>query len=398
MRHSMLKRDVRLFIRSLIPAAALTVVFAMVCAAAALSATKGAEDLFVPVKAAVVDQEDSFKSRMVINTVAGMDYITDLMDIALYDMDEAMTGLQDGQLAAVIILPEGTMGGILSGQDTKGTIYLSPAAASRADVVASAASFGTLMLTAGQYGIFSGEHLIWKNGMKEQFHQDFLKKYNAILMANAMDANDAYFRIQVTDYADTNMSTTAYYAVCWLTLLLLLVTMFFSRLYTDDVKKPMLCRLRGLGVGDGAFLAGKILFPFAFLTILLVAIIAAMHTSVSLHVTFGTVLCALAGALLAALIGGGIMMAIPHGVPVVAAVAVAGLLLCGGFIPRQLLPHALLTLGSATPFGAVQGLILPIFGGRITVAPLLAAVMYTWLLPLLVHRRLTLIRIGGDAV
>ena len=40
----MLKRDIRLFLHCLLPAAALTVVFAAVCAAAAFLAVKGAED------------------------------------------------------------------------------------------------------------------------------------------------------------------------------------------------------------------------------------------------------------------------------------------------------------------------------------------------------------------
>lgn len=398
MRYSMLKRDFRLFIRSLVPAAALTVVFSMVCAAAALSAVKGAEDVFAPVKTAVVDGEYSLMSRMIINAVAKMDYISNLMDISMYDMDEAMDGLRDGELAAVIILPDGTMDGIMSGKETKGTIYLSSSAAAHADVVTSAAAFGELMLTAGQYGIFSGEHLIWRNGMEEQFHQDFLKKYNALLMAEAIGADGEYFDLQVTDYADTAMSTAAYYAACWLTLLLLLVTMFFSRLYAEDVTKPMLCRLRGLGVRDGDFLAGKLIFPFAFLLVLLAAVLVATSKLVLLNVTAGTILCASAGALLAAVIGGGIVTAFKGGVPAVAAVSVLGLLLCGGVIPRQLLPDVVLTLGSVTPFGAVQGLITPIFGGRPTLVPVLAAAVYALLLSVLACRRLTLIRIGGEAV
>ena len=59
MRISMLKRDGRLFLRCLVPAVVLTVVFAMVCAAAALAAVRGAEDGYTPVKTAVVDGEDS---------------------------------------------------------------------------------------------------------------------------------------------------------------------------------------------------------------------------------------------------------------------------------------------------------------------------------------------------
>lgn len=398
MRISMLKRDFRLFIRCLLPAVALTMVFAVVCVAASLVATKGAEAVYTPVKAAVVDGEDSFFSRVMVNTVANMEYIRDLMDISVLEYEEAMDGLRSGELAAVIILPEGTVDGILAGKDTRGTIYLSPAAAAHADVVSSAATFGELMLAAGQYGIFSGEGLIWSNGMEQQFRADFLSKYNARLMNEAIRAEDRYFDLHVTDYADTNMATAAYYALCWLSLLLLLTAMFFSRLYTEDLNKPILTRLRGFGVTDGAFLAGKILFPFLFQLVLLTAVLVGISGFVELNVNAVTLYMAAVGGFLAAVVGCAVIMTLDRGVPVVAAVSVAGLLLCGGIIPRQLLPNAVLTVGSITPYGAVLGLLSPVFGGRYEILPLLAALLYMVILPVAVRCRLMQIRIGGEAL
>lgn len=398
MRFRMLKRDFRLFMRCLLPAAALTLVFAMVCVAATLVTVKGAEEVYTPVKAAVVDSEGSLISRLVVKTVAKMDYVSDLMDIDVLDLDEAMEGLREGELAAVIILPEDTVGGILSGRDTRGTIYLSPAAAAHADVVASAASFGELMLAAGQYGIFSGEELIWEHGLQQQLHEDFLDRYNAKLMGEALAAESKYFDLQVTDYADTNMSTVAYYAMCWLTLLLLLTAMFFSRLYTEDFKKPTLCRLRSLGVTDGEFLLGKILYPFAFLLLLTVGILIGVAQFAQSDGSPVWVLMVPVAVLLAAVVGGFTVMASGNGVSLTAAVSILGLLLCGGVIPRQLLPQAVLTLGSITPYGAVLGLLTPVMGGKLELLPVLAGLVYAVLLPAVVCRRLAGIRIGGDAV
>ena len=259
MRFCVLKRDFRLFLCCLLPAAALTVVFSVVCVAAALVGIKGAGAAYTPVKAAVVNGEDSLLSRLAVNTIAGTDYIAPLMEVSVCGLDEAMEGLQAGELAAVILLPEGTVDGILSGTDTRGTIWLSPAAAAHADVVAGVASFGELLLAAGQYGIFSGQQLIWSQELDARFQADFLKTYNARLLGEAINAQDRYFDLRVTDYADTNLSAEGWYAACWLALLLLLTALFFSRLYTADLKKPILCRLRGLGMRDGAFLAGKVL-------------------------------------------------------------------------------------------------------------------------------------------
>lgn len=394
----MLKRDFSLFVRCLISAVALTAAFAVVCAAAAFSALSGAENVLSPVQTAVVDGERSLLSRLVIGTVARMEYISDFIEITTCNMDEAMDGLEAGEYSAVIVLPEGTMDGIMSGQETKGTIYLSAEAASHAELVARTAAFGEVMLAAGQYGVFAGEQVIWEYGLDDHFHQEFLSRCNAHLLSEAMDAGGEYFDLVVTDYADTNVSTAAFYIVCWLSFLVMLIPMLFSGLYTGDVRRPILCRLRGLGVSDGAFLLGKLLFPAVFLMILTAGSFVAAAAVVDLEINVGTVVCAIAGVLVAAVCGGGIMMAGRVGVPVVASVSALGLLLCGGLIPRQALPHMLLAAGSVTPVGVVQGFFLPAFGGKIPTLSVVAAAVYIVLLPVLVHRRLVRIRIGGGTV
>ena len=392
----MIKRDSRLFMRCLIPAVILTMVFAMVSAAAAFVASKGAQAVFTPVKTAVVDEEDSFVSRLVVSGVGSMDYIAEMMQIVSCDMDEAMDGLEDGTYAAVIVLPEGMVDKILWGQEIRGSIYLSSAAASHSEVVASTAAFGETLLAAGQYGIFCGANLIWDNDLSQQFYEDFLDEYNGRLIGEAVDAGSAYFDVIVTDYADTNMPTTSYYALSWLTLLMMLMGLFLADMYTADLKKPILCRLRGLGVRDGSFLLGKILLPFGFILVIVTGILWAISGFIPLEVDFLGVICAVLASLLAALIVGCIIMVGNNGVPVVVAVATVGLLLCGGMIPRQMLPRLCLIVGGLTPFGAVQNLLTPIFGGKILWYSLAAAAVYAVGLLLLVRRRMMQIRIGGD--
>lgn len=394
----MLKRDIHLFMRCLIPAAVLTMVFAMVCAAAAFAAVKGAEETFSPVKTAVVDQENSMFSRLVVNAAADMDMIAGMIEVISCDLDSAMEGLREGEYASVILLPEGMIDGILTGQPTKGRIYLSSAVAAQADVVAGIAAYGEVMMAAGQYGIFSGERLIWAEGMQEQFHQDFLAKYNMLLLSEALKAGSAYFEISVTDYADTNMSAVGYYALCYLTLLMALVSIFFSGLYTGDMKKPTLCRLRGLHIRDGAFLLWKLLLPAGFILLMAAGLLAGVSGVTRLHISGISLACLVSAALLAALYGGAMIMLGSAGVPAVVAFSGAGLLLCGGIIPRQLLPSVCLKIGSLTPFGVVQNLLLPVFGGRMTLLPTVAGMGYAVLLAVCVKRHLARLRIGGDAV
>jgi len=395
MRIQMLKRDIRLFLHCLLPAAALTVVFAAVCAAAAFTAVKGAEDVYTPVRAAVVDEEDSIYSRLVVRALSKSDYLSGLLEISRCGMEEGMDGLAAGDLAAVIVLPDGIVEGVTTGARMKGTIYLSPAAAAHADIAAEVAAFGELLLAAGQYGVFSGERLIREYGLGSDFHSRFLAESNARLLQEGFGANSAWFDVVVTDYGGTGMSTAAYYAASWSALLLLLSVLFFSRLYTEDLTRPILCRLRAMGIGDGAFLLGKLFCPALFHALLLAVILAASKPFAPAALSAPAIGCALLGLLLSA--GFGLLLMVNHrGTVIVAACALIGAFLCGGIVPRQMLPDFLLKAGSFTPYGAVQSLLRPLFGGTLAPSALICAPLYLTLLLLLACRRLRQLRLGGE--
>lgn len=395
MRYQMLKRDIRLFLHCLWPAMALTAVFAVVCAIAAFAAVSNSRDVYTPVRAAVVDREDSGFNRMLIRAVAGTDYISDLLEISFCDMETAQEGMETGELAAVIVLPEGTFDAITSGTDAKGKIYLSPSVAAYSDIVKSVASFGELLLAAGQYGVFSGEELIWEYGLGERFHSDFLADANALLLGEAVGANSAYFDIQVLDYAGTGMSAQAYYVTSWSALLMMLLPMFFFRLYTQDLKKAMLCRLRGLGIRDGAFLLGKLICPAVFQLAVLGVILFVAGGHGLLSAGISAVVCAIMGVLVSAAVCGVFMMLGHRGVPLLIVTALIGLLLCGGIIPRQMMPDTLLLVGAVTPYGVIQNLLMPIFGRQFSWMPCGIGVVYAAIAAVAAHIRLRYVRMGG---
>ena len=66
---SMLKRDLRLFGRGVIPALVLTLVLSLGCGLAAFAISRSEEAGAEPVRFALVDQEDSLLSRIAIHVV-----------------------------------------------------------------------------------------------------------------------------------------------------------------------------------------------------------------------------------------------------------------------------------------------------------------------------------------
>lgn len=394
-----LKRDARLFLRCLVPALVLTVVFAAVSFAAAMTAARGAESVYSPVKAAVVDKEDSILSRMLVRVVAELDYISQVMDVvSCGSEDEAMALLDSGECAAVIVLPENYIGQITTGEHSRGSIILSPQAASHSELVEACARFGELMLAAGQYGIFSGEELIYIFELGSQFHSGFLSQVNTGLLREAMEANSKYFSVELASYAGTGMSSAAYYALCWLSLVVFICSMFFEKLCRSDMNRPMLCRLKAAGVGDTAFVFGKILYPFLFRVLLLLAAVMILAGLIDMELSFPALLSAAAALLLASVVGYALMMCSERGGALTAVLALIGIFLCGGMVPRQMLPEPVLTVGALTPFGAVLELMGPLFGGNISRAGLALSFAYALAALWLLRRKLRAVRVKGGEV
>lgn len=394
MKCSMLRRDLRLFLRGLVPAALLTALLALVCAGAALAVSKGAESVYRPVRAAVVDEENSLFSRMLVSAVSEMDYIAPLLTLDRMDRKEAEAALKEGELAAVIILPAGFVDDITQGRESRGTILLSSAAASQTQVVEAVARCGQLLLAAGQYGVFSGESLLREAGIGGQPYDSFLNRANLALLEEAAGAGQSYFHLTVTDYDGTSLSPAGWYASGWLTLLLFLCSMFFAELYRRDVNRPMLSRLRACGVGSGSFLAGKVALPVVFRWAVMLPLLILSASPLGV----GALLSALAAAAAAGVMGGAVMLCLPSGSAVLGGLAAAGLFLCGGIVPRQLLPEAVLTVGRFTPFGAVQGLLHPAWGAAPSALPLLLTLGYTAAALIWTVHRLRRMSGGGDSL
>ena len=391
---SMLKRDGTLFVRCLLSALALTLVFGLVCAAAAVSAFRGAKDVFVPVKAAVVDCEDTVASRLLINVVCGTEYISDVLAIEKYSMGKAEEALKAGEIAAIIVLPENFIGDITGGKMSRGQIVLSPASVSNSDIVESTARFGEMMLAAGQYAAIGGDILAMDKALDYAFRRAYLAEVNSTLLDEAMGARDTYFDVTVTDYADTSMSTAAHYAVSWISFFQFLCALFFVKLCRTDFLRPMLCRLRASGVSDSAFLLGKIGYPCLFRSAILLILLPFLAPLLSLDPI--TVIACAAAVLLASLVGTAITLGVESGAAANACLAIAGLFLCGGILPRQILPDWLVRIGDFSPFGVVRALLSLLFGGRISSVTAVLTLVYALAAVIWCLRSLEKKRIGGD--
>ncbi len=164
-------------------------------------------------------------------------------------------------------------------------------------------------------------------------------------------------------YADTGVSLHAHYLMSWLAALAMLCAVMFERLFTADRTHAMLLRLHVSGIGGGKFLLWKLLLVFGFLLAVLLLGGAAAQRLVQLQWSFVSVLCITAAAAVIAVTAAACLLTADKGISIWLVGTAMQLFLCGGLVPREMLPGIVLRIGDFLPLGSARLLIAPLFGG-----------------------------------
>ncbi len=387
----MLTRDATLFLKCLASSLVLLILVGAVCLIGALAISGNTNNIAINV--AVVDNEDSVISRILINAVKSTDYLSKFLRIEKTDESSATSAVKDGNASAAIILPKNFVGDILSGKQAKGKIYISDSVESYSGMVASAARFGEKLLVAGQYVVFTGEHIIKQHNLGASYHSEFLKTINNALISEALNARDKYIEPEKSNYLDTGMATSSYFAMCWLLTLLFLISIFFSELFTKDMSRGMLSRLSAYKIRTFRFFLPKITLMFLFrMAVILIALALIPDMG---KITLSILFFAILTALYISIVGACLSLCFGDNVSANAITAIGGMFLCGGIVPRQLLPGVVTALGDFTPFGAAKLLVQPIFGASPSFSLLLPALVYLLISIILINRKFSRVLSGG---
>ncbi len=361
----MFRRDLKRFLRCLIPSL-LLLCGSLLLGAGAVRLLVREGNLYRPVKIAVVDEEDSVTSRILIRSVRNLDAFSSVLEAETMTEEEADEAFGRGEAAAVVILPENFVDDVLSGQKGGGVIRLSSALTAQSQIVEAVARFGETLLAAGQYGVFSGETLIQEENLGSSVRYAYLDLVNESLLDEAMNRSSGYFRTEIEDSGWDGLDLTKHYILCWFVLILFLGAVSFIPLYRGDASPSLARRMSSLGVGLKDYLCWKLVFPTGWRLLLIFGGMGALCLA-GLGISFGgrTVLGCACLALYLAVTGACLSMCFGSGVAAVCFLAGGGLIFCGGIIPRPLLPRWLMKIGDLTPFGAARGLLLPAFSDTV---------------------------------
>ena len=390
----MLKRDMQLFCRCLVVAMLFALTLGAIGIGTAAAVGSGGSDAFKQPVVAVVDEENSLLSRMIIGFVESSDFVAPLFRVESMKEKAALRQFAEGSCSAVICLPENFVEDVSYGRTSGGTIMLSDSLGSYSYIVEEAARFGEKMLAAGQYGVFAGEDLIRDYGRSREEHEQFLVAVNAKLLKEALHSNDSYYEILMTDYAGTSLSPEDYYLTAWVAFVLALSGLFFWKLYRNDMKQPIVTRLLVYGVKEWHMAVGKVLFPVLFQALLLgLVLVVVKPTEGVIHME--AVLSVVLALLMSSAVSFAFAVNMKNEVVVSAFLSFLGLLLCGGVIPRPLLPEGMAFVGDITPVGVIRSLITPCFGGGSTAWAIAAGFVYLAVACMMIGRGIRKIKMGG---
>lgn len=392
----MFKRDAALFGKSLLSALGWLLLLGAICVTAFFLLTGGEKSVYQKVKVAITDGEDSVQSRIVLKLVRETGYISSLLETQIMEEEEAERAFAAGEIAAVICLPDRFTGDILSGGRQEGKILISPAFVSQGEIVAEIAEFGEEMLAAGQNSVFAAEEVLKAHPeVPSSVSSPALSKLEGAVLGEALGSETAFFDEEVTDYGDTGLSLEVFYLSAWMAMLLLLIPIFFLRLYRTDCTPSFLRRLSVCGVSSFGFLKNKTLLTAAGNGLLLLAPALVFARQTGNGISLWGVLFLLLSALFSSVLGACLSLCFGDGILVTVIVSFGGLLLRGGIIPRRMLDPVLRTLGDFSPLGALSEWLSPLFGGECSLFGLLAGAVWMALALLLTFLRLKGVRDGG---
>ena len=235
------KRAWKIFPKMLLQA----IVLALVAGTIAFCATKLLyKDNGIELNAAVVVEEENPLTDFALEYVKQAE---DGVEFVECSREEAMEGLRKNEFAAVIILPEQLIEGILSGENVAAEVIYNDSLAMAGGVFKELTRAGTSMLSVAQAEIYAMYELAGEVGAESGLtnFQDTINKENLNL---AMGRSSLFFEREVS--ATGNYSLQGYYAASAIAAIM----MFFGipmGMFLKQDRKVLLMQYKRIGIGAG---------------------------------------------------------------------------------------------------------------------------------------------------
>lgn len=359
-----MKKTIGMFPRMLLQAILLMVIIGAIAFCGVKSMEQ--EPLAVSVDIGVVVREDNRMTRMALNYVENMESVSQLCRFVQVSEEEGIQMLEQGELAALVVLPEQLVEGIMNGQNPSVIVVFPKNARLEAMLFRELTESGAGLLRVAQAQIYGAVDTAREYGLTEQLSvmEADIDSYN---LAFALDRLAMFDEEEIS--VTGRMSVLQYYVASGVILFLLLLGM---AAYPVMQREPAAFRsqLMRQGVGGLWQFFCRWLCGFVCIGLLVFVIWAAFqamgflapelkeqlasalvsgrnHIAVGVRVSVILLIIVTAATLIDMIYS--LAGSRTAGILLIFLVSVLMVYLSGGFVPSVLMPQAMRTVGEALP-------------------------------------------------
>ena len=379
-----IKKDMRLSLGELPMFFIVLFIIGVGCVLLFSSAIKQADTAEERFALGIVDLDNSFASKLAIQTVTKSVDIDSMFEIVnMTSTEEIYEKMNEGKMSAAIIFERGYIDRISRGETSAVDIILSEGFQIHAQGVREFAGTGEILIKTGEYGVSAVKDHIEHITDDKKLAEKRINRVNLDYATELLKMTGDLITKTVTPYSYSTVSLTSYYVILYIILALSLSDILFFDFVRRDFSRAYLQRVLSAGVGPISILIAKI--PAILLTksALLGGTLAVISKTIGISLTPASVALCILAVVYLSLISvsvSALTYSSDSGPAISAGVSFASLFLLGGLIPYDMMPHIISVIGRYTPFGVASSLLSPVFFGECSMKWLILSLIYPTLL------------------
>ena len=227
-----------------------TLLFGVIVLGAGVYATRAlySDKAVGEIKVGIAADSEESMTRMLINFVQSMDSLKESTSFSIVSEEEARRQVEKGEVYAAIIVPEGIIESIISGENLPATILLGNSYnRMETETFAQLTRSGAKLLSVAQAGIYAADTFCIENGMQDQIQQteDYL---NEIYLDYAFGRTSVFHAKEVN--AIKGVGLTDYYGISLLLAFLSLAGLSIGRWVQIKIgERQRMLRVWGISTG-----------------------------------------------------------------------------------------------------------------------------------------------------
>lgn len=225
-----------------------TILFALILVGVGVYASRAiyGDKAIKEIKVGIVAEGEDQITDMLVKFVGGMDSFKDTVSLEVMSRKEAEDALKGGEIYGAVIVPEGIVDSILSGENIPAKILTGSAYSKiETEVFTQLSRAGASLLATAQAGIYAADTLCVENGRADMIEQT-QDALNEAYLKYALARSTLFREKEVTAVKGVNL--TDYYAISLLLAFLSFAGIAFGRYMQVEMgEREKLFKSRGIG-------------------------------------------------------------------------------------------------------------------------------------------------------